>query len=162
MIEIRKAVKNDAKAIIDINISSWKDTYGGIFPKEFLDSLNELKEESIEKCKNKINEYIVAEFDGKIVGFSRIGKNKKDYDENYGEIYALYMDINYKGQGIGRKLVEYSFSLLKEKYDFCLISTLKDNSANEFYKKIGGKFIGNCEFNLLQNNYVENLYKFEL
>ena len=162
MLEIRNALVEDAEDIIRINISSWQETYGGIFPKEFLDSLNELRDESIEKCKKKINEYIVATIDNKVVGFSRIGKNKKDYPDNYGEIYALYMDSNYKGQGIGKKIVDYSFSLLKNQYDHCLISALIENSANEFYKKIGGKNIGTCEYNLMDNNYTENIYEFEL
>ena len=48
------------------------------------------------------------------------------------------------------------------KYDFCLISTLKENSANDFYKKINGNFIGICKFNVMDNSYIENIYEFKI
>lgn len=33
---IRNALEKDAYDIVDININSWKETYLGIFPDEFL------------------------------------------------------------------------------------------------------------------------------
>lgn len=58
------------------------------------------------------------------------------------EVYALYVKSSYKKMGIGKKLLEYTFAILKEKYTYILISTLKQNSANNFYLKCGGKHIG--------------------
>lgn len=162
MLKIRTARKEDSTAIINININSWRETYKGIFPDIFLNSLSENIEESINKCKNNISEYIVATIDDRIVGFRRIGKNKKGYPSNYAEIYALYINEAYKGQKIGTSLVKYSFSILSGKYDFCLISTLKENSANVFYKKINGNFIGTCKFNIMDNSYIENIYEFKI
>lgn len=112
--------------------------------------------------ENNISEYIVATIDDRVVGFCRIGKNKKGYPSNYAEIYALYINEDYKGQKIGTSLVKYSFSILSDKYDFCLISTLKENSANDFYKKINGNFIGTCKFNVMDNSYIENIYEFKI
>lgn len=54
--------------------------------------------------------------------------------------------------GIGKKLLEYTFTILKEKYTYVLISTLKQNSANNFYLKCGGKHIGTCLFKLDDTN----------
>lgn len=162
MLKIRTARKEDASAIINININSWRETYKEIFPDIFLNSLSENIEESINKCKNNISEYIVATIDDMVVGFCRIGKNKKGYLSNYAEIYALYIDKDYKGQKIGTSLVKYCFSILNDKYDFCLISTLKENSANVFYKKINGNFIGTCKFNVMDNSYIENIYEFKI
>ena len=88
---IRKARKEDAISIVYINITSWKETYKDIFPKSFLDKLNPYDEESIQKCINKKNEYIVYTKDNQVLGFARYGKNKKDYADDYGEIYALYV-----------------------------------------------------------------------
>lgn len=162
MLKIRTARKEDASAIINININSWRETYKEIFPDIFLNSLSENIEESINKCKNNISEYIVATIDDRVVGFCRIGKNKKGYPSNYAEIYALYIDKDYKGQKIGTGLVKYSFSILNDKYDFCLISILKENSANIFYKKINGNFIETCKFNVMDNSYIENIYEFKI
>ena len=159
---IRKAVEKDADSIVNINIKSWMETYNGIFPNEFLEELKTKKTESIEKCKIKINEYIVCEIEDKVVGFLRFGKNRKGYNDRYAEVYALYIDSQYKKRGIGRKLLLYSFKKFKGIYDNVLISTLQNNSATKFYEKCGGKQIGTCCFKLGNNEYKENLYLFNL
>ena len=43
-----------------------------------------------------------------------------------------------------------------------LISTLVQNSANEFYQKIGGELLKQIDFKLESNVYQENLYLFTL
>ena len=159
---IRKANIKDAKEIVKINMLGWKQTYKGIFPQKFLDDLNVDDEVSIKKSENKINEYAVYEIDNKIVGIVRYGKNKKDFDDSYGEIYALYIDNRYQHQGIGTKLFKFAIDELKNNFKVVLVSTLIENSANAFYKKIGGNLIGNCEFILENNSYTENLYEFKI
>ena len=159
---IRRANINDAKDIVRVNVMGWKNTYKNIFPQTFLDSLDSEDENSIRKCQEKINQYAVCEIDNKIVAMVRYGRNKKNYDDSYAEIYALYVDDSYKKQGIGSKLVAFAFEELKKEYDYVLISTLVNNSANEFYKKIGGNFVGNCDFLLDNKKFVENIYEFLL
>ncbi len=159
---IRKAVEEDAISIVDININEWKNTYNNIFKDEFLNTLEDKRLESIEKCKNKISDYIVCEIDNSVVGFLRYGPNRKEYSNNYGEVYALYIDSKYQRMGIGCKLLKYCFNLLKNNYDYVLISTLKHNPANLFYKRCKGKLIDTCYFNLDNNKYEENIYLFEM
>ena len=159
---VRKARKNDAKDIVFINVMCWKESYKGIFPQVFLDNLDFNNPESIRKCQNKIDEYAVYEKDNQIIGMARYGKNKKDYDDSYGEIYALYVRPEFQKQKVGTELVQYVFSELKKKYKYALISTLKENKSNEFYKKIGGKFIGESDFILDEKIYKENVYEFNL
>ena len=160
--KIEKAQTEDAKSIVEINIKEWKNTYKGIFPDKFLENLSEKEEESGEKCKNKINEYIVGKINNQIVGFLRFGKNKKGYNDNYAEIYALYIDKEYQRKGIGTALINFAFENLKPNYKYVLISTLVQNDANLFYKKIGGKLIDKVNFSLGNNEYEENLYEYEL
>lgn len=152
--KIEKAQTEDAKSIVEINIKEWKNTYKGIFLDKFLENLSE-KEESVEKCKNKINEYIVGKINNKIVGF--LG-----YNDNYAEIYALYIDKEYQRKGIGTALINFAFENLKPNYKYVLISSLVQNDANLFYKKIGGKLIDKVNFSLGNNEYEENLYEYEL
>ena len=158
---IRKAQINDAENIVKINIRGWKQTYKGIFPQQFLDNLK-LTNETIQKCQNKIKEYSVYIKDKQIVGFIRYGKNKKGYNDSYGEIYALYIDNNFKQKGIGKELVKYAINDLKNNYTSILVSTLINNPANIFYQKIGGKLIGNSNFILEDKSYLENLYEFKI
>ena len=159
---LEKAQIEDARNIVEINIEEWKNTYKDIFPDKFLENLSEKKEESIEKCKNKINEYIVCKINNQVVGFLRFGKNKKGYNDNYAEIYALYIDKDYRRKGIGKALINFAFENLKSNYKYVLISTLVQNNANLFYKKIGGKLIDKVNFSLENNEYEENLYEYEL
>lgn len=159
---VRKARIDDTKDIVYLNVISWKDTYNNIFPIDFLNNLDPCSKESIEKCKKSINQYAVCECDNQIVGIVRYGKNKKDYDDSYAEIYALYVDKKFKGNGIGTKLVNYVFNILKKEYKYCVISTLKENTANNFYKKIGGILIGESDFKLNDKIYKENIYKYKL
>ena len=88
---IRPANINDAKNIIELNIKEWKNTYKGIFPSEYLDNLDNLKEETILKCQDKIHEYVVFEENNKILGFIKYGNNRQNYLNEYGEIHALYV-----------------------------------------------------------------------
>ena len=159
---IRKAVEKDAISIVDININEWKNTYKNTFKDDFLNTLEDKRMESIEKCKNKISKYIVCEINNLVIGFLRYGPNKKGYSNNYGEVYALYIDSKYQKNGIGRKLLEYSFNILKNNYDYVLISTLKHNPANLFYKRCGGKLIDTCYFKIDNDKYEENIYLFEM
>lgn len=159
---IRKAQKPDANKIIEINIKSWKTTYNKIFPAKFLDKLDTKKEESVQKCINNINEYFVYEINNNVVGFIKIGKNKKGYSNEYGEIYALYIEESYQNMKIGTKLINYALNILKEKYKYVLVSTLEKNTANDFYKKLGFQKISNTIFKLEGKEYKENLYKKEI
>ncbi len=159
---IRKANITDAESIVKINIANWKITYKNIFPDDLLNNLESKLNDSILKCQNKINEYIVYVKDNKVVAFLRYGINKKDYDSSYAEIYALYVDKDYQGLGIGKSLVDYITKLLKNDFKYILVSTLKENSANAFYQKVGFKKIGNCEFELANKKYLENLYQIEI
>ena len=144
---VRKASKENAKDIVFINVSCWKESYKGIFPQDFLNNLDVDDLESIRKCENKISEYVVYEKDDQIIGMARYGKNQKDYGDSYGEIYALYVRPDFQRQRVGTELVKYVF---------------KENKANNFYKKIGGKFIGESDFILDKNIYKENIYEFNL
>ena len=159
---VRKARVDDAKDIVYLNVNSWKDTYNNIFPMDFLENLDPYSKESIEKCKKSINQYAVCECDNQIVGIVRFGKNKKGYNDSYGEIYALYVDKKKKRKGIGIKLVKYAFDRLKKDYEYCVISTLKENTANNFYKKLNGKLFGESNFKLKDKIYKENVYEYKL
>ena len=52
--------------------------------------------------------------------------------------------------------------MFKGKYKYLLISTLKENSAKEFYKKIGGRKIDECNFVIEGKIYKENIYIFDI
>ncbi len=162
-IKIRKAIVSDGESIAKINISSWQKTYKDIFPKEFLDCLSDeesLKNTILRMQENikKDNNYLVAEFNNEVVGFCKIGKSTKENYENYGEIIALYVKNDEVKKGIGKQLFIAANNLLKETYENNLVSCIKENLSNNFYKKMGCVLLKECDFNLKGVIYKENLY----
>lgn len=162
-IKIRKAIVSDGESIAKINISSWQKTYKDIFPKEFLDCLSD--EESLKNTIlrmqgniKKDDNYLVAEFNNEVVGFCKIGKSTKENYENYGEIIALYVKNEEVKKGIGKQLFIAANNLLKETYENNIVSCIKENLSNNFYKKMGCVLLEECDFNLKGVIYKENLY----
>lgn len=163
-INIRKATTSDVESIAKINVSSWQKTYKDIFPEEFLDSLSNeesLKNTVLRMQENvkKDNNYLVAELNNEVVGFCKIGKSTKANYENCGEIIALYVKNEEVKKGIGKQLFIAANSLLKETYDNNIVSCIRENPSNDFYKKMGCILVGESDFNLKGTFYKENLYE---
>ena len=163
-LNIRKAIVSDAESIARINISSWQKTYKNIFPTDFLNELAD--EESLSKTIVRMqeniendNNYLVAEFNNEIVGFCKTGKSLKENYQNYGEIIALYVKNEQVKKGIGKQLFMEANKLLKETYENNIVSCIKENPSNNFYKKMGCILLEECDFNLKGIIYKENLYK---
>lgn len=142
-INIRKAKSRDSKDIIEINIKTWNTTYEGIIPKEILKSRENRKEEMIKKCEKTVeikDNVLVAEYDNKVVGVVSYGKAKAIQNNDYGEIYTLYVLDIYQGKNIGKKLfLAAKESLIEKGYTKLVLTCIKENKSNEFYKKMGGK-----------------------
>ena len=161
---IRKRQKEDCFDVAHVVTIAWNETYKGIVPDEFLNNLY-LNEEaramnSYNKFDEKDNHQFVLEVDNKVVGFVNVGStDDKDYD-NCGEIHAIYIINGYKGYGFGKKLIESGINELKEiGCDKMIIGCLVGNPTNGFYEHIGGKYIKQRMFELLQ--LPENVYYFE-
>ncbi len=161
---IRKRQKEDCFDVAHVVTVAWNETYKGIVPDEFLNNLY-LNEEAratnaYNKFDEKDNHQFVLEVDNKVVGFVNVGStDDKDYD-NCGEIHAIYIINGYKGYGFGKKLIESGINELKEiGCDKMIIGCLVGNPTNGFYEHIGGKYIKQRMFELLQ--LPENVYFFD-
>ncbi|MDT3697657.1 MAG: GNAT family N-acetyltransferase [Ignavibacterium sp.] len=90
----------------------------------------------------KFVEVLIAEFDGKAVGYALFFKNYSTFLGKAG-IYLedLFVLPNYRGKGIGKSLLKKIISIAKERdYGRVEWSVLDWNvSAIDFYKKIGAK-----------------------
>ncbi|MHA1398951.1 MAG: GNAT family N-acetyltransferase [Candidatus Heimdallarchaeaceae archaeon] len=144
--KIRTANQNDGKDIAKVKIASWRTTYTNILPSEILDNLsleNQAKiwTKIVKECnENKERKLLVAENeDGEIIGFA-VGGKPIEQGFNYdSEIGAIYLLKEYQKKGIGSALVKELVEWFKTKdYNNMVIWVLKENSACEFYQKIGG------------------------
>lgn len=166
MLIIRKAKRNDSEAIIDVNIKTWLDTYKGIISDDFLQSRVEARQQSIDKCRNTVEEndnVYVAILDDKLVGISSFGKSKIQKYYNYGEIYSLYVLKDYQKRGIGKAILFKAIEDLQHQgYKGIIVSCIKKNPSNKFYIKMGGRIIDKKTSLLGSQEIEENILKFEL
>ena len=90
---------------------------------------------------------IVAELNNKIVGacWTRIMNDYGHIDDNTPS-FAISLYEEYRGKGIGTKLMETMLKLLKDKgYKKASLAVQKDNYAVKMYKKVGFKIIDENE-----------------
>lgn len=158
--KVRKAVVSDAYGVAKVHVDSWKATYQGIVPDEFLETLTyEHREKAWAEIISKEHVF-VAEAGEEIIGFSSGGKERSAEYEGYdGELYAIYILEEHQGQGIGKRLVKPVVEELKNmNIDSMLVCVLKDNRAGSFYEKLGGTLIGTGEIDIAGKKLSEYFY----
>jgi ribosomal protein S18 acetylase RimI-like enzyme len=83
----------------------------------------------------------VQKTDG-IVGFGSCGIRRGTVGPFAGEIFTLYVDPAYQGEGIGRRLLLHLFGrLLRRSLPSALVWVLRENPSRFFYERLGGKLV---------------------
>lgn len=160
--EIRKRRIDDSEELAHAIAVVWNTTYKGIVDDEFLTGLFSSEKQSAERLKNNLDNqpyYYVLILESKIIGWIYFTLDSDKY-ENSAEIHSLYILKEYQRNGYGKLLYNYAVeNILKNKIKNVIIGCLEGNPSNEFYKHLGGKYIGNS---LFREKYIENIYLFEL
>lgn len=159
---IEKIKKEDAKELAHNIAVVWNTTYKGIVEEEFLENLYLNEDYSVKNIINKIDNnenYYVLKLNNKIVGWIYYDYSSDKY-ENTGEICSLYVLKEYHKKGYGKILFNYAVEdMKKNNINKFVVGCLTGNHANEFYKHMGGKWIGNS---LFREKYTENIYLFTI
>jgi GNAT superfamily N-acetyltransferase len=144
---IRPAVENDAEGIARVHVISWRETYRGIVPDEFLDRLSVQRRmtqwaRSLSDPSDLYHHTFVSEVDGQIAGFSNYGFPQEKDEEFDGELYAIYLLKSAQGRGIGKMLfLEAAKGLLELGSSSMLVWVLRDNPTRGFYEHLGGVYV---------------------
>jgi GNAT superfamily N-acetyltransferase len=143
---IRKATVSDARAIAKIAVDTWRSTYQGIVPQEFLDLLS--YENRARRWKQMLeNEsdaftYVAEDESEGIVGFANGCPERTDHPNYEGELAAIYVLDTYQKQGIGQSLVKaIAQTLVEMGHTTMMVWVLKDNPARGFYDAISGQIV---------------------
>jgi ribosomal protein S18 acetylase RimI-like enzyme len=164
---VRNMNVDDAKEVARIHTDSWKETYKGIVPQDFLDSLDVNKR--AENWARGIQEEpslirLVAIFQNEVVGFV-CGLNNRDNNNSsiQGELWAIYVDPRKCNRGIGKNLFSEFISKIKERNIHTIaVWVLEDNqNARKFYEKMGGKLAPyQKEIQIGGKSLVEKCYEY--
>lgn len=138
---VRRADVGDAARIGEIHVRSWQVAYAGILPEAFLTGL------AIERRVTFWRDAIeaggtvwVVEHGGAVAGFASIGPARDDeLPAAAGEIYAIYLDPDLWGSGLGRVLFAAAVEDLRRGGSAPLILwVLTDNErGRRFYEAAG-------------------------
>lgn len=164
---IKKVEESDIPEVVKIQVIGWQQAYRGIIDDEFLDSMN--INEIIERRKRDYHNsgFIVALEDNEIVGFCRyIDSNKftPEYDDIDCEIIAIYVKIDKKHNGIGKKMFQYVVNEFKQQNKKKMILwCLKANfPSRKFYERMGGIIKGEHNISFGGKEYVEVGFEFSI
>ena len=139
MVLIRAATQDDAGSISRVHVESWRTTYRGIVPDQFLADLN--VEERIVRWREvlKSDPYIfIAEQGGEVVGFISGGAIRDPLEKHDAELFAIYLLAEAQGQGIGTSLLMKLAKCLDEGgFQSMAVWVLEANASRGFYEKSG-------------------------
>ncbi len=119
MIKIKSASADDLKNIAEIHVASWRETYVGQVPQDYLDGLNisdrQHNWEQIFQGKTAEDKNLdIAYLNDKPVGFISFGKGRDTEHFDKGEVYAVYLLKEALGQAVGYALFQSAQNKLKE------------------------------------------------
>ena len=144
-LQIRPARLDDAADVAQVYIDSWQDTYPGVLPNALLLAMTPRGQTARWQAaiRNRVHETVlVADCRHGIVGMASVGTTRDRELGFDGEVYTLYVDPAYYGQGVGRALLEGAFETLRGGgLSSCVIWARAKNNARYFYEAMGGRLI---------------------
>jgi GNAT superfamily N-acetyltransferase len=143
--QIREATMADVAAIARVHVDSWRTTYKGLLPDDYLANLTYERREALwrrilSKPPGQDMVYMAEEPASGIVGFVSGGPERSGDPVYTGEVYAIYLLERWQGQGIGRQLlVTLVRQLVQRGLTSLLIWVMADNPSRRFYEALGGR-----------------------
>ena len=153
-IKIRAARSQDAVEIARIHVEAWRDAYAALLPPEYLARLDPRIEAARwnRASGSRLENTLVADSDGEVAGYAIIGpargqRTQPPGNPMGGEIYALYVETDWREQGIGRALVNDAFDRFRKRgLTQAVIWCLEGNfAARGFYQRCGGKLLSQAK-----------------
>jgi len=142
---VREATVEDAAAIAHAHLASWKTTYPGIIPQEYIDGLrveNGIAQWQAQLAEKKVS-VLVAEDEGGVFGFAAGGAILHPVEGYQGELGAIYLLASHQRKGAGAALIRrVATDLQRQGFTNMVVWVLRDNPACGFYQRMGGVQVG--------------------
>ena len=164
---IRRARLEDAEGITRAHLQSWRSSYRGLLPGEYLDGLD--FEQRLEGWRQGLVQAGAAVFVAvepgreRIVGFCAVGRNRgapESLPDYQGELYSIYLMEEAKGRGVGRALFQRGADWLRGNglVPFVLWVLKGNDAARGFYERLGGRLVGEQPIDIGGVSYPEVAY----
>jgi RimJ/RimL family protein N-acetyltransferase len=143
---IRAASTSDARRIAEVHVRSWRATYRGLVPDEYLDSLSVDQREAIwtrilqEVSLPSSGVFVIEDEDRVVVGFAAITPSRDaDSTPTTGEVGAIYLLPEFWGAGYGWALLDRATESLREaEFSAATLWVLDSNErGRRFYERSG-------------------------
>ena len=144
---IREARCADVEGIVRVHVESWRTTYRGILPGDYLANIDVPARKALWKqvlCSGDTRAFVfVAERrDGDIVGFASGGPVHGGHAEYPCELHAIYLLEPYQRHGLGRRLLTAAVHRLQAGgFDAMMLWVLAANPSRRFYEAMGGQVV---------------------
>ncbi|WP_395022783.1 GNAT family N-acetyltransferase [Dongia sp.] len=139
--EVRPARPDDTEEIARIHVEAWRDAYAALLPADYLARLNPKIEAARWSRTSRVESTLVADAQGEVAGYAIIGSARGRRGPGCGEVYALYVETDWREQGVGRALIEAAFDAFRRRgMTEAVIWCLEGNfAARGFYERCGGR-----------------------
>jgi uncharacterized protein (DUF952 family)/L-amino acid N-acyltransferase YncA len=147
---IRKATPGDAPGIAKVHVETWRSTYKGLVPDDYLAGLSvEARQQFWDKILRmqpaREHVFVAENEEGHIMGFIASGQNRSElpYDA---EVKAIYVLKECQGRAIGKRLLRVSMDrLAQDGFRSAMLWVVEGNPACGFYARMGGLVVGEKE-----------------
>jgi len=157
-LEIRPARADDAEQMARVYVESWRAAYAGVVPSSYLVAMREeVQRERWRRFIRHGDDVLIATIGDQVVGLTSFGA-ARDLPCD-GEIFTLYVAVDWQNQGVGGRLLRAAFeSLHRAGRRSAGLWVLAENPARFFYQAMGGQLIGEREEPFAGTLLTENAY----
>lgn len=141
---IRAATPADAPGIAAVHVQSWRETYAGLMPADFLDRMTGAEAQArraafwAQNITAGQDVVRVAEADGTVLAFASAGE-ARDHPGFDSELFTLYALRAAQGHGTGRALLHAVTAALRERGARSMALWVLDvNPTRSWYARQGG------------------------
>jgi len=156
MIVIKKLEEDRWKEHRDLRLDALKEE-----PIAFGSSYDEEKSISEEEWRKRMKNAWFALSDDKLIGMIGYFQNNNVKTKHAANLYGFYVTKKYRGQGVGKKLIDSSLMHIQERKDVVKIKLTvnpKQVSAVKLYQNYGFNIVGQLKKELcVEGRYYDEL-----
>jgi GNAT superfamily N-acetyltransferase len=137
---IRRATVDDAIAIAELHVRATRAAYRGLMPDAFLDGRSPRVESWRTQLGDDARHVFVADDGARLLGFAVCGPAEDaTLGSDCGELYAIYLEPDVIGRGVGRALIEAATRDLRGRgFTRAVLWVLEGNArGRRFYEAAG-------------------------